>query len=81
MEWISVDERLPDKFATFIVDYGNGRSGCAWFDDNLSCFYCGNYKVNVTHWMPLPEPPEHGAIYAASGAPSLPMETSDDQDK
>ena len=65
--WISVEERLPehwhmdDKDRTLInylvyspdygVDVGNYiKSAKRWV--------CMGLPMNVTHWMPLPEPPE-----------------------
>ena len=68
--WISVDERLPehwhmdDKDRTLInylvyspdygVDVGNYiKSAKRWV--------CMGLPMNVTHWMPLPEPPEEKA--------------------
>jgi len=67
MEWISVDERLPilesDNFGAFDMvevivfdgitvessEFSAGRAGGFWTK--------WEYK-GVTHWMPLPEPPE-----------------------
>lgn len=84
-EWISVEDRLPDKPGHYLVctsiNYWHG--GC--MDKNeehkyhdsgtpigydgtmmsvLDCYYdiTGNwnrvFNKHVTHWMPLPEPPE-----------------------
>lgn len=68
--WISVTERLPEKYIgewlcytddgkIMILPYdtpGDGSKECvfyAWDDDGYS------YQTfNVTHWMPLPEPPK-----------------------
>ena len=67
--WIPVGERLPEKEDGYLTAYrtkdaigavtlrvyvGGGR----WFDGNI------DYEVspqNVTHWMPLPVPPEGDA--------------------
>jgi len=70
MEWISVNDRLPfdyrqaDKFESIevLVVSGSVVMPCE--------FTCGNlpepwykfgalHKGFVTHWMPLPEPPEN----------------------
>lgn len=65
--WISVKDRLPEERGRYIVavcDY-KGKIGVfdLWFDypewyidedDDL-------YQFEVTHWMPLPEPPKEGA--------------------
>ena len=57
--WISVEERLPecgmwvltcrDNAETIWPAYINGEG--EWMDEQCAA-YC------VTHWMPLPEPPE-----------------------
>lgn len=62
MNWISVKERLPDRDETvlchsnknggyYFIGYIGYRSG-AWCE-------CGAMHIgDVTHWMPLPEPPK-----------------------
>lgn len=59
---IPCSERLPEKsglYLTYQKELGRFqlmryspvlRNGTGWFDDN--------YGLYVTHWMPLPEPPE-----------------------
>ena len=54
-EWISVDERLPDKWQRVLVNY-YGNVCISWQNANGTWFECWNDKV--THWMPLPEPPK-----------------------
>jgi hypothetical protein len=58
-EWISVEDSLPDKHrcvlvhlrcGTIMIGVHNGRN---WWDDLAIV-----NNDNVTHWMPLPEPPE-----------------------
>ena len=61
--WISVEERLPDKGVFVVVYYGH-------FIGNLMDVYMWDGECwrsstgyledaeNITHWMPLPEPPE-----------------------
>ena len=64
-EWISVEERLPEENGQYltcvcvshpafenlttidVVSYGKSHG-----------FYLYNETENVTHWMPLPEPPK-----------------------
>lgn len=58
-EWISVKDRLPD-IDTRILTINNLGIIIAILDGNIGEFYepvstQGIY--NVTHWMPLPQPP------------------------
>ena len=66
-EWISVDERLPDKFGkylTYIKSHYSSYVDILYYDSNQSAWYFfdnewGDCEVNdVTHWMPLPEAPK-----------------------
>lgn len=55
-EWISVEDRLPEKKDELCLVYRkNGSIG-------LSVHYCETNHYwsygDVTHWMPLPEPPK-----------------------
>ena len=61
-EWISVKERLPKKRKNVLVRYGNGRIDFDWID-STQCFVFENLYGRVTHWMPLPEPPEENQQY------------------
>ena len=71
-EWISVKDRPPemppDKIAEGYVQMqvlvwcDKGRQ-CAWFQVDTKTFYdqpglFGTEVDGVTHWMPLPEPPQ-----------------------
>lgn len=65
-EWISVEERLPDPFVS-VLGYCPDEEPLPTVHE---C-YLGGYgqwcsaqmydMEKVTHWMPLPEPPEEGA--------------------
>lgn len=65
--WISVEERLPPKpeenpvfegkpFEMYLVSFPDSDYPFRAFWDGEN-FGDGWKKVNVTHWMPLPEPP------------------------
>jgi hypothetical protein len=51
-EWIPVSERLPDEEVRVLA-----TDGTDVFDSE---YMSGNWEwcADVTHWMPLPEPPE-----------------------
>ena len=60
-KWISVEERLPEPGVVVLV---HSKLGCTYFSHRLYnhingkpfCIeYSGGWEV--THWMPLPEPP------------------------
>lgn len=59
--WISVKDKLPDRDGSYIVH--SGKSGAVftahfWARDG---HWSGrSLDLNVTHWMPLPEPPKGG---------------------
>jgi len=56
--WIPVGERLPeDRLNVLTVSRGGLIISC--FIDEYKMWYapCAD-RLNVTHWMPLPEPPE-----------------------
>lgn len=55
-DWISVEERLPKPGVDVLAAYRNrhiymGTVGDDWLEEDIEDGY-------VTHWMPLPEPPE-----------------------
>ena len=57
-EWFSVEDRLPkdDEIVTICTEkgfvYAGELIGDTWFLDNDS------WTENVTHWMPMPQPPK-----------------------
>ena len=57
-EWIPVTERLPDKLMKCLVHTKRGE----YYGYDITCYNQGFYLqyANVTHWMPLPEPPKEG---------------------
>ena len=64
--WISVEERLPEDMGDVLVrafwhEKWGVRAG--WYSDHTECWHIltasGDHaRIEVTHWMPLPEPPE-----------------------
>lgn len=65
-EWISVDERLPENRIAQLVWVPERRNiYAAYFDKEVGDGYWrvfGSYgraiEQEVTHWMPLPDPPD-----------------------
>lgn len=57
--WIPCSERLPSEFNYVLCSGRDGIGvrryiGSKWLDENAIA-----YSTNeITHWMPLPEPPE-----------------------
>lgn len=60
--WISVKDRLPeDHVAVFVFDSVCRNIYKAWMSHDLGEWFSEEYLpdfLNITHWMPLPEPPE-----------------------
>ena len=54
--WVSVEERLPEEDGFYLVYGPFIYRDTKWYDRrNFSQYF---WKHDVTHWMPLPEPPE-----------------------
>ena len=51
-EWVSVKDRMPKPFTTVLAHYTNGRIHTVGYIDRFLT------RGTVTHWMPLPTPPE-----------------------
>lgn len=65
--WISVNDRLPEKEQKVLVFYKaigeknrihNDVIATNWRKSNGDFIPCRDYEI--THWMPLPEPPKDG---------------------
>lgn len=65
-EWISVKDRLPEIHSPDVLAYDgknqfiSGRWGVGntvYFQTN-NCGCCNSGMGEITHWMPLPKPPE-----------------------
>lgn len=53
--WVSVKDRLPDKIGKVLV-VDNGKVDInSWAGKYEGWYYVNK---NITHWMPLPEPPK-----------------------
>ena len=63
-EWISVEDRLPDKFCKVLVVWkANGETvidTAFWTDQGFAVSHWCFMQVRITHWMPLPEAPKEG---------------------
>lgn len=68
MEWISINERLPDgECLAICMVKGHGYKEMLigyigedeYSPNGYSCETDGIFLYNVTHWMPLPEPPKN----------------------
>lgn len=60
-EWISVKDRLPDSSEIVIVEGGIARFVRHPYEHwvtETSFSHGREIQWEVTHWMPLPEPPE-----------------------
>lgn len=61
-KWISVEDRLPDRFKPVVVcrEYEKGMPKVeqGYRDDGNWWKVFGCRVKSVTHWMPFPEPPE-----------------------
>ena len=63
MKWINVKDRLPGSGCVLVLTKDRDtlvaeRDGSTWIC-NCNCSE-GSYADDVTHWMPLPEPPKEG---------------------
>lgn len=76
-EWISVKDRLPDlilcragsAYSDAVIVWTSGRKAMIAIYDGIDFLCAADYwdafGEEITHWMPLPEPPnepEEGAI-------------------
>ena len=63
-EWISVKDRLPEKDVRVLVWMNDNEEGYTQMDtDRWNCtmeqgYHWVRWGKNVTHWMPLPQPPK-----------------------
>jgi len=68
MEWISVKDRLPESEYVSVLVYApqsfpkNSPCVVAEYYDDVKGFYSEAseyFMPDVSHWMPLPEPPKN----------------------
>jgi hypothetical protein len=58
MKWISIEDRLPEKYQTVLVIFNKNNVDTAIYTGNCFIDTCCSCKIYlVTHWMPLPKPP------------------------
>ena len=58
MNWISVNDRMPGHRAMYITCDEFNVVEATMFDGNEDAVWNTVAGTKVTHWMPLPEPPE-----------------------
>ena len=66
-EWISVEDRLPPKYVSVLCYIPSLAPQMKWVQRVHECYIGPDggwhsatapaYRVEVTHWMPLPLPP------------------------
>lgn len=60
-EWIKCSEQMPMACRDVIIIDTDMVSRVAWFNDRNDAWYVTGVgwfsRDEVTHWMPLPEPP------------------------
>ena len=58
-EWISVKDRLPET-GNWCLCFADRQVEILFLDGTNPVFWLqlGDFEHEVTHWMPLPEPPE-----------------------
>ena len=63
-EWISVNDRLPEFLDEVLLFTSAGNIYVGMFYEKHEKYtVAGDYHMflyDVTHWMPLPEPPNEG---------------------
>ena len=64
VEWISVEERLPEDGETVLTIDSDGEMQVSFYETDLEGIFqqCHGLVMiyNITHWMPLPKAPKGG---------------------
>jgi hypothetical protein len=59
MKWVSVEDKLPETGQKVLTcDSSKRVFYCVKMENNFKVHYTVWDHSGVTHWMPLPEPPE-----------------------
>ena len=58
--WISVKDRLPERFERVLVCRENRKVEQGFRDVGDWWKVYGTRTKHITHWMPMPEPPKEG---------------------
>ena len=62
MEWISVEDKLPEEYQQVLAYYYGDVYVLAYYDGGFKDFDEQGYPdepfEDISHWMPLPEPPK-----------------------
>ena len=58
--WIPVTDRLPQDDEDVLVWVNGTHRDMAYRDEGVWYDEEHNHLKNITHWMPLPEPPKEG---------------------
>lgn len=56
-QWIPITERLPEEYGHYLV-HAVGNGYCSTYIALWNGRFRANFEMPITHWMPLPEPPE-----------------------
>lgn len=56
--WIKCSERMPEPYEYVLVTDGHSVEVMWWDRDGFWRPAKSLYPGDITHWMPLPEPPE-----------------------
>ena len=56
--WISVDDRLPDSMNRSCLSYDGAEISWAFYTSDGKWVIGNSFFEDITHWQPLPPPPE-----------------------
>lgn len=57
-EWTKIEKEFPDSYTDVLCLLEEGRMEVCSTTGHLAFFNNDGAQCNVTHWMPLPEPPK-----------------------